>query len=153
MTIISSQSEPVDRPSLAIDPEKVLFIIAKAREFDLEDEVLGDDGDDSRKELEVFDEANMDDLKRQGEDPILEELSSFINALTEDEQIDLVALTWLGRDDNTLADWSSLRAEAARSHNDRTAQYLLGTPLLSDFLEEGLSMLGYSVEEAGTGRF
>lgn len=153
MTIISSQSEPVDRPALAVDPEKVLFIITKAREFDLEDEVLGEDDDDSGEESEAWDEANVDKIERHGEDPILEEVTSFINALTEDEQIDLVALTWLGRDDNTAADWPNLRAEAARAHNDRTAEYLLGTPLLSDFLEEGLSVLGYSVEEAGTGRF
>jgi hypothetical protein len=37
-----------------------------------------------------------------------------------------------------------LRAEAARAHNQRTAEYLLGTPFVRDFLEEGLSMLGYS---------
>lgn len=152
MTILSSQNDPVDQPVLNVDPEKVFFIITKAREFD-EEEVLDDDDDDGGEELEAMEDADIDDLVAQGEDSILEEVTSFINALTEDEQIDLVALTWLGRDDNSLADWESLRAEAARSHNNRTAEYLLGTPLLSDFLEEGLSVLGYSVEEAGTGRF
>ncbi|MGA9084443.1 MAG: DUF3775 domain-containing protein [Pseudolabrys sp.] len=29
----------------------------------------------------------------------------------------------------------------------QTATYLLGMPLLGDFLEEGLSLLGYSCEE------
>jgi hypothetical protein len=70
-----------------------------------------------------------------------------INAFSEDEQIDLVALTWLGRDDYSAADWPEVRAEAARAHNEQTANYLLGTPQLGDFLEEGLSMLGYSCEE------
>jgi hypothetical protein len=32
-----------------------------------------------------------------------------------------------------------LRAEAAREHTGRTASYLLGTPLLPDYLEEALS--------------
>jgi len=67
--------------------------------------------------------------------------------LSEDEQIDLVALAWLRRDDYSAADWPEVRQEAASAHNRRTAQYLLGMPLLGDFLEEGLSMLGYSCEE------
>ena len=40
-----------------------------------------------------------------------------------------------------------IRDEAARAHNRRTSSYLLGMPLLPDFLEEGLSMLGHSCEE------
>ena len=75
------------------------------------------------------------------------ELKSFIGALTEDEQIDLVALTWLGRGDATIDEWEEIRAEAARAHNRRTASYLLGMPLLSDHLEEALSQFGCSCEE------
>ncbi len=77
----------------------------------------------------------------------LEKLTSLINSLSEDEQIDLVALTWLGRDDYSASDWSVVRDEAARAHNARTAEYLTGTPFVADFLEEGLSKLGYSCEE------
>ena len=44
-------------------------------------------------------------------------------------------------------EWPALRVEAARAHDNRTAAYLLGLPLLADFLEEGLSMLGRSCEE------
>jgi hypothetical protein len=54
---------------------------------------------------------------------------------------------WLGRDDYAASDWSAVREEAMRAHNDRTAEYLIGTPLLGDLLEEGLSKLGYSCEE------
>jgi hypothetical protein len=46
----------------------------------------------------------------------------------------------------------TVRDEAAQAHNERTADYLLGTPLVGDFLEEGLSMLGYSCEEFEMGR-
>jgi hypothetical protein len=42
---------------------------------------------------------------------------------------------------------ADVREEAARAHNERTANYLLGMPMLGDLLEEGLSMLGYSCEE------
>ena len=86
-------------------------------------------------------------LEDHSDDPVVEELTSLINSLSEDEQIDLVALTWLGRDDYSVNDWATVRAEAASAHNNRTANYLLGTPLLADFLEEGLSILGYSCKE------
>jgi hypothetical protein len=129
-------------PALAISSEKVCFIIIKAREFDTKDEVTepdpGSNPSDDREAAVLEDHAD---------DPVVEELTSFINSLSEDEQIDLVALMWLGRDDYAASDWPSVREEAARAHNKRTAEYLLGTPQLGDFLEEGLSMLGYSCEE------
>ena len=68
-------------------------------------------------------------LEDHKDDPVVFELRGFIGALTEDEQIDLVALAWLGRGDGSLADWEELRAEGARAHNKRTASYLLGMPL------------------------
>jgi len=74
-------------------------------------------------------------------------LTATVRGLNEDEQIDLVALTWLGRGDGELDDWEELRAEASRAHNKRTAEYLLGIPLLGDYLEEALAQLGYSLEE------
>ena len=71
-----------------------------------------------------------------------------IGAMNEDEQIDLVALTWLGRGDGTLDDWDELRAPRPRgAHNKRTAAYLLGIPVLADYLEEGLSLFGLSCED------
>jgi len=86
-------------------------------------------------------------LEDHPDDPTQQELRTFIDMLTEDEQVDLVALTWLGRGDGTLDDWSDLREEAARLHNNRTAAYLLGKPMLADHLEEGLSLLGFSCED------
>jgi hypothetical protein len=93
------------------------------------------------------DDRDVAVLEDHPDDPVAEELTSFINSLSEDEQIDLVTLAWLGRDDYSASDWPAVREEAARAHNERTAEYLLGMPLLADFLEEGLSMLGYSCEE------
>jgi len=138
------QSEAVGEEGslLAISPEKVFFIIIKAREFDAKDEVT--DPDPGSNPSDDGDVAVLEDHR---DDPVVEELTSFINSLSEDEQIDLVALAWLGRDDYSADDWPIVREEAARAHNQRTAEYLLGTPLVGDFLEEGLSMLGYSCEE------
>jgi hypothetical protein len=125
----------------------VFFIVVKAREFDVKDIVTDPDpGSNPTDDNEV---AVLED---HTDDPVVQELASFINALSEDEQIDLVALAWLGRDDYSAGDWPTVRAEAASAHNNRTASYLIGMPLLGDFLEEGLSMLGYSCEEFEIGR-
>ena len=131
-----------DESPLTISPEKVCFIIVKAKEFDAKDEETEPDPGSNPS-----DDNDVAVLEEHGDDPVVEELTSFINSLSEDEQIDLVALTWLGRDDYAAADWPAVREEAASAHNKRTAEYLLGTPLVGDFLEEGLSMLGYSCEE------
>ena len=89
--------------------------------------------------------ANMVDvLEDNGNDPVAREITGFIDALTEDEQIDLVALTRLGRGDGTLAEWEDLRREAAEGRNGRTANYLLGEPMLGDLLAEGLDEFGIS---------
>lgn len=138
---------PIAMPSLLISPEKICFIILRAREFDAKD-VVTDEGGSSN----ASDDAMASVLEDHGDDPTGEELTRFINALNEDEQVDLVTLTWIGRGDGGIEDWADIRAEASRAHNRRTAQYLLGMPLLSDYLEEGLSALGLSCEEFESGR-
>jgi hypothetical protein len=134
-------AEP-DEISLTISPEKVCFIIIKAKEYDAKDEVTEPDPGSNPS-----DDKDIAVLEEHEDDPVVEELTSFINSLSEDEQIDLVTLAWLGRDDYSASDWSTVREEAERAHNERTAEYLLGMPLVGDFLEEGLSMLGYSCED------
>ena len=37
--------------------------------------------------------------------------------------------------------------EASRAHNNRTASYLIGTPMLADYLEEALTQFGKSFED------
>jgi hypothetical protein len=127
---------------LTVSPEKVCFVVVKARAFDAKDAVMDPD-----PASDPADDKNIAVLEEQEDDPVREELTSFIDAMSEDEQIDLVALAWLGRDDYEASDWPEVRREAAEEHNRNTAEYLLGMPLLADFLEEGLSLLGYSCSE------
>ncbi len=131
-----------NEPTLAISPEKVCFIIFKTREFDAKDQATEPDPGSNPS-----DDKDVSVLEDHEDDPAVEEIASLINSLSEDEQIDLVALMWLGRDDYSASDWLAVREEAARARNERTAEYLIGTPLAADFLEEGLSKLGYSCEE------
>jgi len=127
------------RPELSISPEKICFIIGRAHEFDLQDLAI--------EQEENANEEAMRPVLEDAYDPAFKELCGFINALTEDEQIDLVALTWLGRGDGTIDEWEDLREEAARAHNKRTAAYLLGKPFLPDHLAEGLIQFGTSCPE------
>jgi hypothetical protein len=152
-TRIEEDSSPEgtdEAPTLAISPEKVCFVIVKAREFDAKDAVTDpDDGSNAS------DDKMISVLEDHGDDPVLQELTAFISSLSEDEQVDLVALAWLGRDDNTIEDWPALREEAQRAHSTRTthtADYLTGMPLLGDYLDEGLSQFGLSCDEFGAGR-
>ena len=133
---------PDDAPDLSIPVDKLCFIIAKAREFDVKDVVTDPDSASN-----ATDDGMVSVLEDHRDDPVVQEIAAVIFAMSEDEQIDLVTLAWLGRGDGTLDDWSDLRAEAARAHNKRTAFYLLGMPLLPDYLEEALSQFGISCDE------
>ena len=129
-------------PDLAISPEKVAAIIAKARQFDVKDVVTDPDSGSN-----ASDDAMLSVLEDHASDPSRAELAAMISGLNEDEQIDLVALAWLGRGDGDIDDWQDIRREADRAHNRCTARYLIGMPLLSDYLEEALSQFGHSAEE------
>jgi hypothetical protein len=131
-----------DATELSISAEKLCYIIEKAREFDVKDVVT--DPDDASN---ASDDAMISVLEDHKDDPVVQEITAAIFAMSEDEQIDLVALTWLGRGDGSIDDWAELRAEAARAHNKRTASYLLGIPLLADYLEEGISQFGISCDD------
>ncbi len=133
-------TDPDDK--LTISPEKVCFLIIKAREFDAKEEISEPDPASNPS-----DDKDVEILEDYPDDPVVEEITSLVDSLSVDEQVDLVTLMWLGRDNYTAADWNAVREEAAAAHNERTAQYLLGTPNLGDLLEEGLSMLGYSCED------
>jgi Protein of unknown function (DUF3775) len=129
-------------PDLAISAEKIAFLIEKAREFDVKEAASDLDSGSN-----AADDDMIDVLEDDGEDPIVRELTGFIRALNEDEQIDLVTLMWLGRGDGSVEEWDELRARAvdARSEYDNaraeTARYLLGEPMLGDFLADGLDEL------------
>jgi hypothetical protein len=129
--------QPAATPSLSISPEKVRYFISKAHEFDVKDGVSDPDSGSNSA-----DDAMLDVLEDHADDPTEQELRTYIDGLTEDEQIDLVTLVWLGRGDGTVSDWDDLRAEASRLHNNRTAAYLLAKPMLGDHLEEALELLG-----------
>jgi len=124
-------------PELAISVEKVGFLIEKTREFDVKEAETDPDSGSN-----PTDDDMIDVLEDNGDDPVAREITGFINAMTEDERIDLVALMRLGRGDGTIEEWDDLRREAADASDGHTASTLLGEPLVSDYLAEGLEEFG-----------
>ncbi len=141
-----SRATPIT-PDLAISTEQLCFLVAKFREFDVKDAPsVSDPGSNAS------DDGMVNVLEDHGDDPVVSEIASFINAMNVDEQVDLVALVWLGRSDDGPESWNDVREEASRAHNRHTARYLLGMPLLADYLEEAMSQFGLSCEDDDTER-
>jgi hypothetical protein len=130
-------------PELAISAEKVGFLIEKMREFDVKEGVSDPDSGSNGA-----DDNMIDVLEDDGDEAVAHEIAGFLNAMTEDEQIDLVALMRLGRGDGSIEEWDELRREAADGRNRRTASYLLGEPLVSDCLAEGIDAFVLTWDDA-----
>lgn len=125
---------------LDINSEIVCDIITRAREFHAkEPDVLPDDGsnpiDDAVRIL-----SDRDDL-------VFQEVKQAIDDLEESQQANLVALMWLGRGDFSAEEWGDALDQAHQSWTEHTAEYLLATPLIADYLEDGLQALGFSCSD------
>jgi hypothetical protein len=138
----NSPDKELVMPELTISPEKVGFLIQKAREFDVKEAASDPDSGSNGA-----DDGMIDVLQDNGRDPVVREIAGFVDALSEDEQVDLVALMRLGRGDGTIEEWKDLRRQAAEGRDDRTVRYLLGEPMLGDLLAEGLDQFGLSWSE------
>ena len=132
---------------LTVPLEQLAFIIIKAREYDAEVPPV-DEGSGSNPS----DDGGRDVLEDSPDNPTRQELVGAIGALSELERIELLALTWLGRGDYAKAEWRDALREARRVHDESETDYLAGTPLLASYIEEGLSQLGYSIDDYEIGR-
>ena len=128
---------------LVIALEKLAFIIVKARGFDTEvpvepDAATGSDpADDDERQI----------LLDTPDNPTEQELRDAIDGLGIPERQELLALNWLGRGDYDVDSWPEALGEAGEITIASVTDYLVGTPLLGDYLEEGASALGLSLED------
>jgi hypothetical protein len=122
--------------ALEISPLKIGYVIVKAREVAAK-VAAWDDGATSDHDADSILESFSDDATRS-------ELKSFIQDMNEDEH---VALAWIGRGSFGPEELDEALETARTERTNRTEEYLLGMPLLADYLEEGLDRLGYSVED------
>ncbi len=129
-----------------LSPEKVCFLIVKLREFGVQAEPNLGGGSDATddKFVAVFNnEANPS---------VVSEAEGLIAAMNTDEQRELIALSLMGRGDYGKDEWPDA-LQAADSHpGPTTSSFLLGNPTVSDALEEGLSMFGFSCSDFETDR-
>ena len=119
-----------------LNRETVQFLIDRAREFHTQDDVTFD-------EEPEFDD---DDWSQQfsanfAADPYYQEIKTTVDDLEPDQQMTLVALMWVGRGDFSMDEWDDAFKEAEENWNENTAEYLLGTPMLSDYLAEAIDQL------------
>lgn len=122
-----------DEAVLNVSVDTVSFIIARSQEA-LVDSPYANSNDEDMAE-------------RRSPEAGFAELAQFINALNEDERIDLVCLMWVGRGTVTVDEFDQARRDAQREATLSTADYLLSTPLIADYLADGLEAFGFSVEE------
>jgi len=132
------------RPEIAT--ETVCRIVIKAQQFDVKDAVVESDPGSN-----PVDDGFRAVLEDHADDPVQQELTTYIDGLDVDDRCDLVALMWVGRGDFGADEWGRARGLAAQERSERTARYLLGTPLLADFLLEGLAAFGLSCADPESG--
>ncbi|HEY6577678.1 MAG TPA: DUF3775 domain-containing protein [Rhizomicrobium sp.] len=131
-----------DQIDLGIATDKVCHIIVKARVWDAKEADADPDSGSN-----AADDGMTDVLEDQPDDATYRELAAFIRALDQEEQINLVALAWLGRGTYEVSEWRQALDMARNEHTARTAEYLLGLPLLGDYLEEGLAAFNESCDD------
>jgi hypothetical protein len=122
-------------PELELNRGVVQIVMDKARQFHAKEEVTFPEDPLSPNE-----DWAMQVLADHADDPVVEELTGTIESLEPDEQARLVALMWLGRGDYSLEEWEEAVAQARNEWNGRTAEYLIGTPLVADYLAGGLDL-------------
>lgn len=131
---------------LTIDPDTVRLFVLKARAIAAG---LSSDYEAGAEHEVELDEQSRDGHQHDGlaeeeeEDLTERELRALINDLNVDEAAELIALAWIGRGDFDAGEWADVVAEARqRGQGRRASNYLLGMPMLGDWLEEGLEAIG-----------
>jgi hypothetical protein len=132
---------------LAIPLEQLAYIIEKAREFDAETPAV-----DSDTGSNPSDDNAIGILEDTVDNPTRQELAAALDSLNDDQKTEILALMWLGRGDFDRGEWRDALAQAGETRNASETRYLIGTPLLADYLEEAVSTLGYSLEDYEKGR-
>ena len=127
---------------LQIPLEQLAYIVEKAREFDAETEPVDVDSGSNPS-----DDRDVAILEGTPDNPTRQELAAALDTLDDDQRVEILALMWLGRGDYGRDDWRAALAQAREVHNEAETEYLIGTPLLADYLEIGLDVLGYSLED------
>ncbi|MFP4609729.1 MAG: DUF3775 domain-containing protein [Thiohalophilus sp.] len=126
---------------LELNPERVCNIIQLAREFHAKEAVVlpempNNPGDDWALQV----------LADHLDDPVYRELKYAIGDLEPDQQAQLLALVWLGREDYALEEWDAALQTAVDYLASSPAEQIIATPYIADYLDEGLRLHGYDCD-------
>lgn len=135
------RDEPVSA-DIGIDTRTLAYIVLKAKAYDAL--VAADDPSDGSN---AADDRMLDALEDEPDTAVAQDLRAAIRSLNIDQQTALVALAWLGRDDYDADEWDEACAEAHAARDTPAARYLMGLPLLGDYLEGGADKLAISLTD------
>lgn len=118
----------------------VRSLILRARAYDSKEQI-----DDFQPDPDTAELDSVESMLTGYRDPIRDEIRNWVDSLDEESQVELVALYWIGRGDFEGKEFVAAVSEAQARRSSPTAGYLLGAPMLGDYLEAGLD----AVIEAG----
>ena len=129
---------------IPIRHEKIEFIISMAREYRegspamVSEELSETHSTDSYTEHNLAEIVEHTHSEEHAMDSAYNDLKGAIETLNEEERHALVALMWTGRGTYNPDEFEKAMNDARSADNDHTAEYLIDTPLLPDYLEDGL---------------
>lgn len=129
---------------IPLGQEKIKFIISVAREYRegslamVSEELSEKHSSDSYTEHTLAEIVEHSNSEEHAMDSAYNDLKAAIENLNEEERYALVALMWTGRGTYNPDEFENAMNDARAADNDHTAEYLIDTPLLPDYLEEGV---------------
>lgn len=127
---------------LNITIDKVCYVIQLVREYDVKVPPV-----DPESASNPIGDHEIDVLEDHIDDSVEDEFKEFVEGLNNDEQQELVALMWIGRNTYTSDQLVEARRMAREEATHTTSEYLLGTPLAGEYLEDALYQFGYNAED------
>ncbi len=116
-----------------IAPDLVSAIIDHARAFDAKEAETDPDSGSN-----PTDDGDLDILQDTPGDLTADDLRAVIEALNVDQAAELVALMWIGRGQYEGIEWAHAVMRARERATGPTSRYLMGVPMLGDYLQDGL---------------
>ncbi|QDG76524.1 DUF3775 domain-containing protein [Labrenzia sp. PHM005] len=130
---------------LSLSADTIRMLVQKAKAVAVSSNDTFEDGHEGDVEFDAdtLEEAHSHDglAEEENDDLSDEELRELLEDLNVDESAELVAIAWIGRGDFEAEDFTQAVQEAKERAVGSTATYLLGMPMLADYLEAGLDAL------------
>lgn len=131
-----------EKNMFGLNKEIICNIIVKAKEIDISEDIF------SPEDPANFSEAEWNQLLAEYQNDLsYTELKNLINDLEPDQQLDVIALMYVGRGDYAKEEWKEAVSQARTIQSSGRADYLISKMMLADYLSEGLARFNYSCDE------